>query len=178
MIKLTQPYPALLIQHKKERTLVIADLHIGWEIALAQEGVYVPSQTPKLLARITELIEAYKPDRLLFLGDVKHTIAKAEPEEWRDIPSFFETLSKQVKIIEIIAGNHDGNLEPLLPEALKIHSELGITIGTVGLFHGHAWPPVKIANCGTLVMGHAHPVVMFRDPIGYRITRQVWIKLD
>lgn len=178
MIKLTQPYPALLVQQKKERTMVVADLHIGWEITLAEEGVYVPSQTPKLLNRITQLIEAYKPHRLLFLGDVKHTIARAKPEEWRDIPSFFESLSKKVNNIEVVAGNHDGNLEPLLPETVKINSSLGVTIGNTGLFHGHAWPPPEVAYCPTLVMGHVHPVVVFRDPTGYRITRQVWVKAD
>jgi len=27
-----------------------------------------------------------------------------------------------------------------------------------------------------LVMGHVHPVVLFRDPAGFRVTRQVWVK--
>jgi putative SbcD/Mre11-related phosphoesterase len=178
MIKPTHPHPALLIKHKNERTLVIADLHIGWEIALAEEGVYVPSQTSKLLQKITELINTYKPHKLLFLGDIKHTIAKAQPEEWQDVPNFFETLYKQVKNIEIILGNHDGNLEPLLPETIKIHPKLGIKIGNIGLFHGHAWPPTELLKSRTLIMGHIHPVITFRDPIGYRITRQVWIKAN
>lgn len=27
-------------------------------------------------------------------------------------------------------------------------------------------------------MGHVHPVVVFRDPAGFRVTRQVWVKAD
>jgi metallophosphoesterase superfamily enzyme len=27
-------------------------------------------------------------------------------------------------------------------------------------------------------MGHIHPVVVFRDPAGFRVTRQVWVKAD
>jgi metallophosphoesterase superfamily enzyme len=27
-------------------------------------------------------------------------------------------------------------------------------------------------------MGHLHPVVVFRDPAGFRITRQVWVKAN
>ena len=27
-----------------------------------------------------------------------------------------------------------------------------------------------------MVMGHLHPVVVFRDPLGFRITRQAWVR--
>jgi metallophosphoesterase superfamily enzyme len=33
---------------------------------------------PKLLERLMALISTYKPEKLLILGDVKHTIATAE----------------------------------------------------------------------------------------------------
>jgi hypothetical protein len=28
------------------------------------------------------------------------------------------------------------------------------------------------------MMGHVHPIVAFRDPAGFRITRQVWVKAE
>ena len=31
-------------------------------------------------------------------------------------------------------------------------------------------------KCKTFIMGHLHPVVVFRDPAGFKITRQVWVK--
>lgn len=118
----------------------------------------------------------YKPNALLILGDVKYTVVKTEPGEWRDIPGFFTELQHHVNDISIIRGNHDANLEPLLPENVQLLPATGTTIGNVGLFHGHKWPSPTLLKCKTLMMAHVHPVVVFRDPSGFKITRQVWIK--
>ncbi|MGB9853692.1 MAG: metallophosphoesterase [Candidatus Bathyarchaeales archaeon] len=178
MIIPLMPHPAALIETKEARTLVITDLHIGWEIALSEKGIHVPTQAPKLLQKLKTLLDTYKPEKLLILGDVKHTVATAELSEWQDIPDFFNELKNYVKEIQIIRGNHDGNLEPLLPENIKILSSTGIAIGEVGLFHGHRWPSPTLLKCKTLVMGHVHPVIALRDPAGFRITRQVWVKAN
>ena len=172
------PHPAALLKTQKTRTMIIADLHIGWEMALAEKGIHVPTQTPKLLKKLMALITDYQPQKLLVLGDVKHTVATAQMSEWHDIPDFFNELKKQVQEIFVIRGNHDGNLEPLLPEAVKIQPATGITVGEIGFFHGHQWPSPTLLGCKTLVMGHLHPIVAFRDPAGFRISRQVWVKAD
>ncbi len=117
-----------------------------------------------------------KPTRLIFLGDVKDTVAKIGIEEWRDIPEFFETLEERVPDIQVVMGNHDGTLEPLLPEPVKIFPSSGVSFGNIGLFHGHAWPAPELLACHSLIMGHVHPTVTFRDPMGLRMTRQVWVK--
>ena len=178
MLTFIEPYPALLLQQQKQRTVIIADLHLGWEVAFAEKGIHVPSQMPKLLQKMTEIIQQTRPQTLLLLGDIKHTITKTATEEWRDIPDFFEPLTKQVQSIKIIQGNHDGNLEPLLPEAVEILPATGTKINDAGFFHGHTWPAPELLECQTLVMGHVHPIVMFQDPMGYRITRQVWVKTN
>jgi len=163
--------------HKgKERVLILADLHIGWEVALAQEGVHVPSQTPKMKNKLLKLIDHFKPTSLLVLGDVKHTIARVELEEWQDIPDLFEALSQKVSDIKVVLGNHDGNLEPLLPQSVKILPQTGIALFDSGFFHGNAWPAPELLQCRSLVMGHVHPTVTFRDPLGFRISAQVWVK--
>jgi metallophosphoesterase superfamily enzyme len=98
--------------------------------------------------------------------------------EWQDVPDFFNELKKQIENIIIIRGNHDGNLEPLLPENIKILPATGTAIDEVGFFHGHRWPSPTLLKCKTLVMAHVHPTVALRDPAGFRITRQVWVKID
>jgi len=177
MITPLPPYPAALLKlHDTGKLITIADLHIGWEISLSNEGIHVPSQTPKLLKRLLDLVSEYKPDEILVLGDVKHTVATAEKMEWRDVPDFFTTLKEYVQQISIIRGNHDGNLEPLLPEGVKILPSTGKAYDNVGFFHGHQWPAPMLLKCETLVMAHVHPVVAFRDPAGFRVQRQVWVK--
>ena len=73
-------------------------------------------------------------------------------------------------------GNHDGNLEPLLPETVKIVPASGTSFGDVGLVHGHAWPTPERLACRSLVMGHVHPIVAIRDPMGLRMTQQVFVR--
>jgi putative SbcD/Mre11-related phosphoesterase len=176
MITPLPPYPAALLKSRGTRLLAVADLHLGWEMSLSGEGIHVPSQTPKLLKRLMDLVSEYGPDEVLVLGDVKHTVAKAEKMEWRDVPDFFNALKSCVSRVSIIRGNHDGNLEPLLPDGVSILPATGVVFGDVGFFHGHQWPSPCLLKCRTLVMGHVHPVVVFRDAAGFRVTRQVWVR--
>jgi uncharacterized protein len=113
---------------------------------------------------------------LVILGDVKYTVVSHEFGEWRDIPDFFDKLSSCIASIAVVRGNHDANLEPLLPENIELLPATGAVIGDVGVFHGHKWPSPLLLGCKALVMGHLHPVVVFRDPTGCKITRQVWMK--
>jgi hypothetical protein len=178
MFSILFPHAAALVKEKNRKTLVIADPHMGWELSLQDKGIHVPSQTPKILKKLVDLLVEHKPDSLMIVGDVKYTVVISEPGEWHDIPDFFSELQKHVKDIGVIRGNHDANLEPMLPEAVKMHPAGGITIGDVGLFHGHKWPSPALLGCKTMVMGHLHPVVVFRDPAGFKITRQAWMRVD
>jgi putative SbcD/Mre11-related phosphoesterase len=176
MLNLLLPNPAALVKSDKTKTLLIADPHLGWEMQLQEKGIHVPSQTPKILNKLTAIICEFKPDRLVILGDVKYTVVSHEFGEWRDIPDFFRKLQDTIGNIAIVRGNHDANLEPLLPESIELLPATGAVIGDAGVFHGHKWPSPALLGCRTLVMGHLHPVVVFRDPAGFKMTRQVWMK--
>lgn len=170
-------FAALSIQKGYEKILIISDLHIGWEASLAEQGIHIPSQTPKIMEKLVKLIEVYKPTSLIFLGDVKHTVTGIEIGEWQDVPDLFEKMSKHVSDIKVVQGNHDGNLEALVPRNIEIIDAKGtIVLDEIGIFHGHAWPSFKLLECNHLVMGHLHPVVTLRDDFGFRSTRQVWVK--
>jgi len=176
MLNLLLPHPAALVKTPKTKTLLIADPHLGWEVQLQEKGIHIPSQTIKILNKLTAIITEYKPDRLVILGDVKYTVVSHEFGEWQDIPDFFEKLESLIGSISVVRGNHDANLEPLLPENVEFLPATGVVVGDVGVFHGHKWPSPALLGCKTLVMGHLHPVVVFRDPTGCKITRQIWMK--
>jgi uncharacterized protein len=178
MFSLLLPHPAAMVKSEKTRTLLIADPHIGWELELQEKGIHVPSQTNKILTKLSSVIAEYRPDRLVVLGDVKYTVVSSERGEWHDIPEFFKNLQTQVANISVVRGNHDAKLEPLLPEYVELLPATGAVIGDVGVFHGHKWPSPALLGCKTLVMGHLHPVVVFRDPTGCRMTRQVWLRAN
>jgi len=165
-----------MIETEEKKTLLVADPHIGWEIALQQKGIHVPSQTPKILNKLISLLAEYKPKELVILGDVKYTVVSSELGEWHDVPDFFEKLRAYIGDVAVVRGNHDANIEPLLPENVRLLPAAGEVIGDVGVFHGHKWPSPGLLGCKTLVMGHLHPVVVFRDPAGFKLSRQTWIR--
>ncbi len=168
--------PALLLRRRGERVVVLGDLHIGWEVTLSQQGIHIPSQTGKMLQRLKAIIEKEHPSRIIMLGDVKHSVTGAELEEWRDVPDFFEALLKLVPAVQVILGNHDGNLEPLTPSKVEILPSTGLALwNRFGLLHGHAWPSPEILGCETLILGHLHPAVTLRDALGYRLTKPAWV---
>ncbi len=176
-VKPVADQPALLVEVSGKRAIVIADLHLGWEVTLARQGIHVPSQVPRLLEKLRKILEDTRPDLLILLGDVKHTVSKVEFEEWKFVPEFFDKLVEIIPSVEVVPGNHDGNLEPLTPPSVKINKSNGMILwDTVGLFHGHAWPAPPLLGCKYLVMGHLHPVVVFKDQLGFRITRQAWVR--
>ncbi len=171
------PFPALLIEDGSERALVVADLHVGWEINLVDKGIHIPSQIARIQAKLMQVIDASKPSRIIFLGDLKQAIPRISFEEWRSVPQLLEEVQKHVSDVSVVLGNHDGELEPLTPRSIKIFPSGGIAIGEhVGLFHGHAWPSPEVLGCETLVMGHIHPILFFRDKFSFLMMGQVWVK--
>ena len=118
MLSLLWPHPAAMVKTGKTRTLLIADPHIGWELELQQKGIHVPSQTPKILHKLTAILSRYKPQQLVIVGDVKYTVVSSELSEWHDVPDFFAKLQNYIGDIAIIRGNHDANIEPLPPNHL------------------------------------------------------------
>jgi putative SbcD/Mre11-related phosphoesterase len=176
MLNLLLPHPAALVKTLKTKTLLIADPHLGWEVQLQEKGIHIPSQTVKILDKLIAIITEFKPDRLVILGDVKYTVISHEFGERHDIPDFFEKLKRRIGRIAVVRGNHDANLEPLLPENVEFLPATGAVVSDVGVFHGHKWPSPALLGCKTLVMGHLHPVVVFRDTTGCKITRQIWMK--
>jgi len=176
MIRPVSPYPSLIIEGDYGKIMVISDLHLGWEASLAEDGIHIPSQTNRILKKVKEILAIENPSSLIILGDLKHTVEKIMLEEWRDVPLFLEEVKKIVKDIRVIPGNHDGDISILLPNGVKLEPQQGVIVGNVGLFHGHAWPEIRMLNCKTLIIGHVHPVITFRDHTGYRVTSQVWVK--
>ena len=173
------PYPALLFMGSHEKTLIIGDLHIGWEASLAEQGLHIPSQAPKFLERLKTIIRETDSTHLIILGDVKHATTKVELMEWHDVPAFFEALFEIAKEIDVIPGNHDGNLEALVPRGVHIHQISGLAIDNeVGIIHGHAWPKPEILGCKTIVVGHLHPMIALTDAIGFSTIYQVWLKAN
>ncbi len=157
------PYGAFL---RDLGALVVADLHLGIEEYLASQGLYLPySQLPDLEKMIVEALERYDPDRLILLGDVKHEFGRASDQEWRDVRDLMSSLKERVRV-EVVRGNHDNYLIPILRRMdVPLHDPM-LKLGNVKLVHGHQ----KVELEGTIVMGHEHPGIAIRKDFGAKVT--------
>jgi len=165
--------PALFIYDKK--ILVIADLHIGIEDELKNQGVNTESKTDYMLNRLLLLCKKYKPKEIILLGDIKHNIPSSTTWERKDVIRFLETIQQHAPI-HIIPGNHDGNIKKLSPEKTIVHPSYGFIIENIGFIHGHRWPDEQIMQCEMIIMAHTHPTVMLTDRRGFSTFESCWLK--
>jgi hypothetical protein len=160
---------------KADNYLIICDLHIGVESHLRSKGFHLISHTSDMHKAI---LDAADDDisRLIVLGDVKDSVPGSTKQEYAEIPDFFESLFERFDTIDVVRGNHDTMIEEFLPPRVRIRSASGIKINGVGMVHGHTWPSNEVMDCETLVMGHNHPAVMFRDGVGRQMTEPCWFR--
>ena len=178
MIRLLTPWPAMLVEGG-ERVLLASDFHLGLEYELAKMGINIPYQTDRILGELIAIVREHRPDRLLLLGDIKHGVPITSFLEQREIPRFFAALLEEVEIIDVARGNHDSNLQHLIPEGVSIHPSKGFMVGDdfrIAAMHGHAWPYPRLMDANLIVMGHNHPTVLLKTPLGIRVSQRVWVK--
>jgi len=170
------PDAPVLVAERRKRILVAADLHLGIEYELYESGVTIPSQTEKLLNRLLGYIKQTAPDRLLLLGDIRHSIPWISHQEAGEIPRFLGELAKCVPI-DIVPGNHDGGMASLIPRDadVTLHPSKGIVMDGIGYFHGHTWPSADVLSAEHVLVAHNHPTVRFVDSLGHVNIEPVWI---
>lgn len=166
--------PALVAENTF-KTLAIADIHLGIEWELYNSGISIPSQIEKRKKRIRGYIDKVEPDRIVLLGDIKHNVPKTSWQEKQEVPEFLRELASFAPV-ELVPGNHDGDIENLIPENVTMHSMRGFVLDGVGYFHGHTWPDAELLSASYVVMSHNHPAVRFTDPLGHGVSEPIWIR--
>ena len=61
-------------------------------------------------------------------------------------------------ILFLIPGNHDGNIDLLVPESVSVSNSSGMIFGDILLIHGHTLPEQTKSNINKIIMGHIHPI--------------------
>lgn len=95
--------PSKCIFWEGERTLILADLHIGKSAHFRKAGIAIPQQVfQEDLQRLFHQIHFFNPERILIVGDLFHSHENREHEwfsKWKE-----SIASKQVILVK---GNHE-----------------------------------------------------------------------
>src|SRR3989344_1159728 len=167
----------LFIEERKEKILVVGDLHLGYEEVLNSGGVLISREMFKEMIEYFERVfdKTGKVDKIVLLGDVKHVFGNIMEQDWGDVLGLIRYLKKKLKEngeIVIVKGNHDKILEPILRNrervVLKdyfIFHEFCFMHGDKDFFENYE----KKIRCW--IVGHGHPAVNIREPNGVKIEK-------
>ena len=167
--------PALILEGEK-KNLIITDIHIGFENSMASNEIFIGKNSTinETISEISEIIDSENPDSVILLGDVKSSVKSIGKSEWDEVPKFFEEIRKKCDVT-LIPGNHDANIQRLVPDNISMISSTGMVEENVLLTHGHTMPSENFSHVDKIIMGHLHPVFFQEDSVinGQR----VWVSI-
>jgi DNA ligase-associated metallophosphoesterase len=146
--------PQKAIYWKQEKALIAADVHLGKVGHFRKAGIAVPRDMEQTdLGELSDLIYEYKPEKLIFLGDLFHSDMNADWEWFR----MWRQQHKKLQVL-LIRGNHDIiHDKHYLELNVELHDEL--QIGPFLMLH-HPQSEESLEEKGTYAFcGHIHPGV-------------------
>jgi DNA ligase-associated metallophosphoesterase len=132
-----------------EKVLIISDVHLGKSNHFRKSGIALSLGVELSdLGKITALIHQWKPEKVIFLGDLFHSNQNAQWDLFAEWIAQFTGIEFQ-----LVIGNHD-----LLPE--HIYDDIGLKsfeqINIQGICLSHE--PLEDVE-GYNICGHIHPGV-------------------
>src|SRR5262245_43189466 len=139
----------LAIWMSAERLLVMADLHWGFAASHRSRGNLLPWWgDEEIEQRLDGLVADYRPEEMIWLGDVVHAAEGAARVE--------AFLGRSTVRVTHLAGNHDRRWRAAGPRT--------VLRGNYFFHHGDTAFPLP-AGC-IEVIGHHHPAVAWSDGAG------------
>ncbi|MGD1060803.1 MAG: metallophosphoesterase [Methanomassiliicoccales archaeon] len=143
-----------------QSTVVVSDLHIGYESVLEDSGLHLPRiQTARMMEDLERIVELRSPARFIILGDLKHEFSRNLSQEWDEVRRLLAVLQEKAEVV-VIRGNHDNYLATI---ASKLGVEIVNEYHLAGMTFAHGHEPCEERP---LVIGHEHPSVRLCDDVG------------
>ncbi len=146
--------PEKAIFWKELQVLIIADIHLGKVGHFRKAGIGIPKLMEQDdLAVISDLIHAYKPRTLIFLGDLFHSEMN---NDW-DWLVLWRSLNQSIRMI-LVKGNHDILHDRFYTD---LNFELYETLSLGPFLFTHEPLKAKFLNDldSYVISGHIHPGV-------------------
>jgi uncharacterized protein len=147
-----------------EDTMIIADLHLGYEQALNREGLMVPRfQYEKIITRIKEIKDCSISSRVVVNGDLKHEFGRITRQEWKEALNFIEFLKDNFREVILLKGNHD-NFTKFIAQKTNLEVYNTYSKENFLIMHGDKVPDdLDNSDSTTLIIGHEHPCIGVRN---------------
>jgi putative SbcD/Mre11-related phosphoesterase len=167
--------PALVLEGEK-KSLIVTDIHIGFESSMASNEIFIGknSTIKESIQELSEIIDSENPDSVILLGDIKSSIKNITRNEWDEVPLFFKKIREKCDVV-LIPGNHDANIQKLIPDNISMISSTGMVEENILLTHGHTMPSENFSHVDKIIMGHIHPVFFQEDSV--MNGQRVWVSI-
>ena len=154
-------YPFLFL--KDVNALVAADLHLGIENIMAEDGTYVPyKQTQEVIKDFEKAINLLQPDTLVLVGDVKHSYAQPTKIENKEVSIFLNAIKQDIKTVHITKGNHDIFLNWITNKLENVILHDNFQLERYFFTHGHLPLSSLPSEVEYVIIGHEHPLFKYR----------------
>lgn len=131
--------------------LLVADLHLGKPASFRDAGAPVPEAvTRRDLDRLSALIDALHPERLVVLGDLVHDRCAWRDTTMRQLAAWRGGHASTA--ITLVRGNHDRRAEDPPSELMIECVEPAWRLGPISMHH-------EPAGEGPALGGHLHPAI-------------------
>ncbi len=152
---LPEGLPAVV--HEATATVVIADLHLGYEEALTRDGVFLPRVQLRNALTLVHKLSYTGARRLVIAGDIKHAFSRLLRQEREEVTRLLEEAVSRFSEVVVVRGNHDNYIQHVVKDAGAEFIDDYLDLGSgVIVTHGHK----DIGDEGRLVIiGHEHPSI-------------------
>lgn len=144
-------HPSGAVFWEDQNILIISDVHLGKVSHFRKHGIAIPQNAvAENFKRLTDVIENFCPEKVIFLGDLFHS---AKNTEWNLFENWVTKCKSQ---LILVAGNHD-----IIDE--KHYHQIGISVVQIleignFFFTHHPTEKDDLFNFS----GHIHPGIILR----------------
>jgi putative SbcD/Mre11-related phosphoesterase len=156
-IYIIEGVPALYVEELD--AIVLADIHLGYEEAMAKQGVYLPRmQLNHKIDVVRRARDSVDASVLVIDGDLKHEFSRLLRQEKLETAQFLtRAFQLGFKRIIVVRGNHDNYIKNLVTDLGGEFVE-DLELNDILITHGHK-NLEEPGRYNYVIIGHEHPAL-------------------
>ncbi|BCU71157.1 metallophosphoesterase [Stygiolobus caldivivus] len=173
-IYVAEDLPVLYI--KPLDSVVLSDVHIGYEEDMATKGIFIPKiQKKRFLTIYKRALKIFKTNKLIVNGDFKHSFSKLSKQEKAELTEILTQIKEEGIELKIVRGNHDNYISTVSDKFDNIELVEEINYDKIVIFHGHR--DIEVKPEFIYIIGHEHPRLSIKDKLGFSHKIQCFLKM-